>query len=157
MPIYNQYYPNANNAINTLESARRLAFDGPLLPVTVSVPAQVASYLQSRNLSVPTPVSGYALIDTGASMCSVDDSAIRSLNVPPFGRTSINTPGGPADCLTYPASLSFPGTTLPNINFTDFIGARLQASGIIALIGRNVLQSFVLVYNGPGGSISLAY
>ena len=97
------------------------------------------------------------MIDTGASLCAIDEAAAVSLGIPPAGAQAIFTPAGPASQPTYPASLSFPATTLPNITFAEFVGAPIQASGIIAIIGRNVLRDFVLIYNGPGGSVSLAY
>jgi hypothetical protein len=50
-----------------------------------------------------------------------------------------------------------PRHPLPNLDFIDFIAGPLQASGIIAIVGRNVLRHFVLIYNGPGGCMSLAY
>lgn len=157
MPVYNHYYPDSSNLINTPSSADRLLQEGPTIPVSVGVPAALATVLMSRNMPVPAPVSGVALIDTGATLCTVDQSIMQALNIPPFGTTTIHTGAGPTQCPTYPASLSFPGTPLPNLNFTNFWSAPLQAQGIIAIIGRNVLRHFVVVYNGPGGSISLAY
>lgn len=157
MPVYNHYYPDSNNKINTPESAGQLARYGPLVPVTISVTPPHAATLQRLGLPVPTPESGQALIDTGASLCAIDDTVVRSLGIPQFGTTAVHTPTGPGQLATYPASLSFPGTTLPNITFVDFMGSPLREQGIIALIGRNVLTNFVLVYNGPGGFVSFAH
>lgn len=157
MPVYNHYYPDAQNLINTPDSAGQLARYGPIVPVTVSLTARHVEILQSLRLPVPSAISGNALIDTGASLCAVDQSVVQSLDIPPIGSSTIQTPAGASQRPTYPASLSFPGTTLPNISFVDFIGSPLQASGIVAIIGRNVLMDFVFVYNGPGGFVSLAH
>jgi len=157
VPIYNHYYPDTSNLVNTPDSATRLALEGPTLPVSVGLAPTLISFLQARSLPVPNPISGRALVDTGASLCMVDQAVVQSLNIPPFGVQSIHTPSGTAQQATYPASLSFPGTTLPNLSFIDFIAGPLQASGIVAIIGRSVLRYFLLVYNGPGGTISLAY
>jgi hypothetical protein len=35
-------------------------------------------------------------------------------------------------------------------------GAKLEPQGLIALIGRDMLASCVLIYNGPDGSFSLS-
>ena len=35
-------------------------------------------------------------------------------------------------------------------------GANLQSQGLIALIGRDLLSSCVLIVNGPEGTVSLA-
>ena len=157
MPVYNHYYPDAQNLINTPDSAWELVRYGPVVPVTVSLTARHVEILQGLKFSVPNPASGNALIDTGSTLCAVDESIVKSLGIPPTGSEAILTPGGPSQRPTYPASLSFPGTTLPNISFTNFIGSPLQASGIVAIIGRNVLKDFVFVYNGPGGFVSLAH
>jgi hypothetical protein len=56
----------------------------------------------------------------------------------------------------YPLQLQIPGSPI-NINAPRAVGFPLAATqGIIALIGRDVLQFTVLVYNGSAGSISLS-
>ncbi len=92
-----------------------------------------------------------------AATCLVDEGVMRALDIPVFGRTPHIGATGAADLPTYPASLSFPGTPLPNVSFFDFAATELAPLGLIAIIGRNVLANFVLVYNGRGGHVSLAY
>lgn len=159
MPVSNHYYADKNNQINTPESALRLSGTGPLIQVVISLTQAHIQILQKMNLPIPAPVSGYALIDTGATFCSVDEQVISGLGGIQFGyEMVIGATGGQAvPQPKYAASLSFPGTNLPNITFSDFIGAPLQIAGIIALIGRSVLSDFVMVYNGPGGHVSLSY
>jgi len=77
----------------------------------------------------------------------VDVTVIQDLGVPPSGVTNIVGVTGAGNQPTYPASLSFPGTPIPPIAFTDFV----------AILGRNILKQFVLVYNGPGGFVSLSF
>ena len=87
----------------------------------------------------------------------VDVSVLGELGVPPSGIENIIGATGQGKQPTYPASLAFPGTPIPPIAFTNFIGSNLKDAGIIALLGRNVLMSFVIVYNGPGGFVSLSF
>lgn len=157
MPVYNHYYADSNNQINTVESIQRLIQQGPTIPVAVSVTPMLAQALERMGRAIPSAASGLALIDTGATLCSVDESVVRQLGIPPFGYTQVAGATGSSDQATYPASLSFPGTSIPNITFVDFIGAPLAPLGILVLIGRNVLSQFVLVYNGPGGHVSLSF
>lgn len=56
----------------------------------------------------------------------------------------------------HPLRFSFPGTDLPPITFRRVAGSALQSQGIVALLGRDVLANFILVYNGPAGTFSLA-
>jgi hypothetical protein len=157
MPVYNRYYSDSNNQIDTPESRVLLTQQGPCIPVAIAVPQQLAQVLQGLGQPVPPAVTGLALIDTGASICAIDEDALRKLGIPPFGYMPILTPAGQGTQPTYPASLSFPGTPLPNVSFANFVGSPLAQQGILALIGRNVLQDFVLHYNGPGSHFSLAF
>ena len=159
MPIYNHFYPDQNQQIGTPQSIQNLFIQGPLLPVVVSLPPAYIQLLQQQGQPVPAPVPGLALVDTGATLCAVDQSLVAAFGIPPSGYEMIQGAnlGSPTFQLTYPASLSFPGTTLPNISFANFVGLPLSSGGIVAVIGRSVLKQFILVYNGPGGFITLSY
>lgn len=87
----------------------------------------------------------------------VDESVIGQLGIPASGYQKIAGATGTSTQATYAASLSFPGTPIPNITFADFGAGPLAQLGILVLIGRNVLANFVLVYNGPGGHVSLSF
>ena len=157
MPVYNHYYPDSNNQVNTAASSQRLLVEGPTIPVAVSLAQPHVDFLTKAGKPIPLPLGGLALIDSGATYCAVDESVVLQLGIPPYGSVKVHGVGGASDQLTYPASLSFPGTPIPPITFFDFYGAPLLPTGIIALIGRNVLRHFVLVYNGPGGHVSLSF
>jgi hypothetical protein len=130
---------------------------GPLLPVNVQVPTTLASHLSQSGQPVPPPVSGQALIDTGASISAVDGTVIQSLGVQPVGVVKVNTPSGSAYQNQYPVQFVFPGTNLPSIQGTHAIGSVLKSQGILALIGRDILSRFVFIYNGTSGFITLAF
>jgi hypothetical protein len=97
------------------------------------------------------------LIDTGASVSAVDAAVVRQLGIRPIGTISVGTAGGVQQQAQYPASFSFPGTGLPTIAFTFVIGSNLagQQPPIIALIGRDVLRHFVMIYHGNFGQVLL--
>ena len=105
---------------------------------------------------MPTPITGLALIDSGASKTCVDENAITQLGVPPINQITVQTPSGAAQQCLYPARFSFPGTPLPGIDFGSVVGSTLAAQGIVALIGRDVLERCVFVYNGPAGTYSIS-
>jgi hypothetical protein len=42
------------------------------------------------------------------------------------------------------------------VNLRRAYGVNIQAQGIIALIGRDLLENMILVYNGAEGMFSLA-
>jgi hypothetical protein len=78
---------------------------------------------------------------------------------------TVGTAGGAQQQLLYPARFSFPGTNLPSLEFNSLLGADLTSQGIpgprgaplMALLGRDILEHFVLIYNGLQGLFTLAY
>jgi hypothetical protein len=127
---------------------------GPILPVQVEVPQALAAQLQSSGAAVPSAIGGFGLIDTGASLSAVDSGVIQRLGIQAVGVANVGTAGGHQQQALYPArdefQLSPRGETV-----------RSRVSGLnvplVALLGRDILRSFVLVYNGPGGGFTLAY
>jgi hypothetical protein len=157
MPIYNRLYLDDDGRVSTDGGQVQLAQFGPTIPVAIGLAPSTLAMFQSAGLPVPASVAGLAMIDTGAAVCVVDQDALTGLGLTPSGSMTISTTTGSAVRPTYTASLSFPGTSLPNITFTDFVGAPLQEHGVVALIGRSVLQHFIVIYNGPGGSVTVAH
>ena len=135
-----------------------------MVPVQIEVPAALAAQLQQSGQLVPTPVAGLALIDTGASLSAVDASTVQQLGVQPVGIANVGTAGGVQQQATYPARFTFPGTNLPGIDFGSLIGSNLAGQivaghqqPLVALLGRDLLQQFILIYDGPMGSFTLGH
>lgn len=131
---------------------------GPMLPVAVAVHPILAQQLRGQGATPPAPVGGVGLIDTGASVSAVDSSVVSQLGIPPIGTINVGTAAGVQQQAQYPASFSFPGTGLPTINFNFVIGSNLagQQPPIVALIGRDVLRHFVMIYHGGFGQVVLS-
>ncbi len=112
---------------------------------------------------MPAPVSGVALIDTGAGVSGIDLSVIAHLEVQPVGQVTVAGVTGEKLRSKYPARFTFPGTSIPDLNFGELVEAELSNQAIagnpgplIALIGRDILHHFILIYNGPSGNFTLA-
>jgi hypothetical protein len=151
VPVHNQFLL-VNGGLN----AQALAARGPILQVEIHLPTPLAQHYQNVGTPLPQPTVGLAMVDTGASKTCVDGNVIASMAVPPLNQIQIHTPAGLTSQYLYPARLVFPGTPLPSIDFSSVVGSQLSAQGIVALIGRDVLQHFLLVYNGPAGMFSLS-
>lgn len=130
---------------------------GPALQVEISIPALLASVLERAGVQIPTPHVGLALIDTGASITAVDQQVLGGLGLTPTGVTQVATPGGVVQQPLYACNISFPGTPIPTLPFNVVIGSSLAALGFVALIGRDVLRHFQIVYNGIEGIWTLAF
>jgi hypothetical protein len=137
---------------------------GPFLPVQIEAPSALISQLEAAGNPLPAPIPGFALIDTGATVTAVDETAIGRLGVEPIDVATVGTAGGAQPRSVYPGRLSFPGTPLGTIEFGRLLGVDLAGQHlplpngqILALLGRDILQHCILVYNGTAGMFSLSF
>ena len=126
--------------------------------------------LRTNRQPVPPPVVVTAVIDTGAERSCVDPAVAIRAALPLYGFGFATAPGTAAHTLP-----SLGGTTINSIyqaslavvhptQRSDLVVPEiilgtlpLRSFGIEGVIGRDVLASCVLVYNGPTGSATLAY
>ena len=130
---------------------------GPSLSVEISVHEEFAATLERDGIDIPQPQTGFALIDTGASISAIDLTVVGALGLIPVGIIPVSTPSGQEDQLLYPCRIEFPGTPIGSLNFNRVTGSKLMEFGITTLIGRDLLRHFLLVYNGVEGSWTLAF
>lgn len=129
---------------------------GPRVQVTISVARAIAEELAKQGQTIPAAVTGEALIDTGASSTCIDDAAARSMGLPVIDTTklaSVSHAGVEAN--RYPVRIEFLGGGV-TMESPRAVGANLAVQGLLALIGRDILQHCVLIYNGVAGSLTLA-
>ncbi|MHB8409388.1 MAG: aspartyl protease family protein [Acidiferrobacterales bacterium] len=143
---------------------------GPILQAFIAVSPPRQTVLQKAGQPVPPPQLGTFLVDTGASGTCVDPSLLVALGITPKGITSVQTPstnGAAALCPVYdvqliviPAMQSPPKTPIsfmPHVRSISVIGAQLVHQGIHGLIGRDVLEQWLLIYNGQVGVFTLSW
>lgn len=135
---------------------------GPLIQVFIGVSMPRADALKSAGLPVPATVSGTFLIDTGASCTCIDPTLINKLGIPASGSCPISTPstqGTPHHCNLYDVLMFIPNGDAGGhlIEAIPVVETSLASQGIEGLIGRDVLDTCLLVYNGSTGHYSLSY
>lgn len=155
MPVFNFYHWSKDHGYT-------LTASGPLLSVEISIPAALKEHLAKNGLAIPPPQSGFALVDTGAFATAVDQSIFDALGIAPIDHAKTSTPHGEAESPVYPASLTFPGLALTEHPMERVIGCNLkwqtvEGKEIIMLLGRDLLQYFLMVYNGKSSDVFLAY
>jgi hypothetical protein len=141
-------------------SPGRLAQKGPIIDVLVSIPQALAELYTKQSKTIPTPISGIGLIDTGATRSCVHEEIMKKLGVQTIGVATSGTAAGPVQHNLYPSHFTFPAASI-NIDFSAVIGVNLtgqnvEGKQIIALIGRDVLSAGIFIYNGHTGAFSIA-
>ena len=155
MPVYSRRFFHAGTNDPAPEHLRDV---GPREPVEIHIPDALARNLVQAGQPIPPPQTGYALFDTGASVTAVDENILQALGLNPIGQTQVIMPDGKVHtCPQYPARIVFPGTRLPNLVFQKAVGTPLQNQGYLALIGRDIMMDWVIVYNGPGAHVTFAW
>jgi hypothetical protein len=137
-----------------------LAREGPKVPVQIGVPEELERLLKGKAQPVPPPITGFALVDTGATMSMVDDQAVESLGVGPVGTATLQTAGGPLQSALYPVRVVIglpPKQIALDLTFTGITSGPLQKSGLLCLLGRDLLQHVLLVYDGANGRFTMAF
>jgi len=135
---------------------------GPILTAYITVSEGKAAALKEASQPVPKAVEIRALVDTGASCTCVDPTVLRSLSLTPTGIVSVNTPSTgatPHSANQYDVGLAIPNGRAPLFLQTVPVveSELLSAQGFHALIGRDILEHCLLVYNGKEGLFSLAF
>ena len=157
MPTHNHNYYDQNKEPAPLG----LVEGGPVLQVEISVATELAEHLTRQRQSVPKPVSGWALVDTGATRTAIDERAVEQLALNSIDTVTLATASGSREAGVYACVLHFASGAIPNITAAratgvDLAGQDLDGKPIIALIGRDVLVRCVFVYNGTMGQFSLS-
>lgn len=131
-----------------------LLLRGPVVQVSVTIEQNAGKGLTAHGKTLPTPKSGLALIDTGASNTCIDDQAAEELGLPVIDVASMQSASHEKHpCNVYPIQIITPIITL---NAPRAMGAALASQGLLVLIGRDVLQHCTLYYNGPVGQFTLS-
>jgi len=163
MPLFEyQYVGEArlpDGRIVRLPPARGLWEKGPVLQVAISVTNELTAKLASEGKHAPQPVTGFALIDTGASLTAVDETVCRRLELVPTSTILISHAGGSEDRPCYPIQVLFPGTPIRPVIIARACSVSLAAGkqSYILLLGRDFLSRYKMVYHGPAGRIELDF
>lgn len=136
---------------------------GPTISILIGPSFPLQQVLRDAGLNPPAPVSGIFLVDTGASHTVVDTRLIQPLGLSPTGTVMCHTPStaGTAvpmyqfDLMIYlPGSTNVAGWLIDSIPVME---SSFEGQAIDGLIGRDIIDRGLLVYNGPAGHFTLAY
>lgn len=131
-----------------------LRLRGPSLEVQLGIHQHLAKSLGARGKPIPAPVPCTALIDTGATVTTIDLSIAKKLQLASLGDVTATGIGGLSHGFLAACCMNVHGLriNIARAHVQDFSG---ETDSITALIGRDVLQHFTLIYNGIEGWIEL--
>lgn len=146
----------------TKESGNTLADSGPLIQVEIGMPAALEEFCTTKGIPIPVRQVGWALIDTGASNTAIHQEVLEQLSIAPIDAILSRTPSGQGRSFVYPTRVWFPSIGVQNLPLARVIGCDLKwmtpdQKEIIMLLGRDLLQHFLMIYNGRMSTVTLAY
>ena len=134
---------------------------GPLVKLVVGVSAARLQALHTASQPVPSPIVVTFLIDTGASSTVIDEIDLAPLGLVPKNHVPVHTPttdGTPQMLAQYDVGLGM--MHADNSRFfssVPIIATNLRCQGIGGLLGRDILNKCLLVYDGATGTFTLAF
>ncbi|MCY3641024.1 MAG: retroviral-like aspartic protease family protein [Gammaproteobacteria bacterium] len=125
------------------------------MPATLMISDSHEQVLAEQGRSTPAPINGFALIDTGASRTCFDQAAAIAAGLP-ISDTGLMTSATQAEqeVPIFTGKIMIP--QFGEIHVEQGMGAVLENQGLVALIGRDLLENAVLVYNGSAGFFSIS-
>jgi len=139
----------------------RTTVEGPLIHVLFGVSQKSAMALTQQGQPIPSQVRVLSLVDSGASTTSIDATVAASLGLQPKGSSGVITATtGTAGVVQNQYDVSL--TLAQGGNSRAFPVLRVLEcppfhKTIHALLGRDILDECLLVYNGPTGTFDLAF
>jgi predicted aspartyl protease len=133
-----------------------LEVEGPQVNVQVGLLRAAIRALEKEGASVPDPVAGIGLIDTGASGTAVRTGMLSSLGLHPVGKAPVLTPttgSKPVYCPMYAVTLMLPNGRIE----IPVLETPLDGQNIDVLIGRDVLKHGLFVYQGHSSQFTLSF
>lgn len=141
-------------------SVENLLVTGPRIVVKITPSSALLSVLSSNSTEMNSYSKTYSaimIVDTGASCSMVDSLVAQKLGLVNHGEEKIVTPSGERDCLTFDINIVFIGQnkTFHNLGVAESNFRNEQ--GVDGLIGRDILKSGLLVYQGESDQFTLAF
>ena len=120
--------------------------------------------LKAANQPIPNVFNASLLVDTGASHTSLDPTVFAALGLQPISSAPVHTPstkGKPHICNIYDVALFIPGLQPGSLAYVTMamqaFESDFQAQGIHGLLGRDVLASAIMHYNGAENVITISF
>ena len=162
MPILHIQYSGQALAPNgqpvQIDPRQLIAMRGPVVSVAIKPPPEIAELLVRESKPVPAPITGFGLIDTGASSTCIDNAVAQKLGLPIVNVIKMaSATHESVDTSVYPISFDILGGVPMTVNCPRAAGAALAIQNLVLLIGRDLLANAYFSYNGPSGQFTICF
>lgn len=107
---------------------------GPIVQVVVGLAQSFTDQLLQQGQSLPQPIAGNALIDTGASTTCIDELAAQNLRLPAIDVVQMTSASHASiQQNVYPIQMEIVGSPI-GVEVPQAIGANLSAQGLYILL-----------------------
>lgn len=125
---------------------------GPLIGIHIAAPGFLVEPLTKLDQLKRI----HAMIDTGASHSVLKDELVAILGLNPIRAVRVNTPSHSGiKAFIYPAFISISQGEVNKL--VHLVALPLEGQNIQCLIGRDILQNGVFIYDGPQNTITLTF
>lgn len=137
--------------------------DGLILKVSLNFSKPKLDAITAAGQTIPQWSTVDFLIDTGASMTTIDAAVAAAHGLQSHGFTLMHTAssgGVPVNCKTYDVALYIPGmgsTVGYFVEAIPVVESDFSAHSFKGLLGRDVLANCVLTYIGQSNAFILSY
>lgn len=170
--VRNKSTPARPHSIRVLANPtpRHLQLRGAIIDVEWSVPEARAKALTDEGRSIPAPIMGPVLVDTGATQTAIADEVAIELGLQPSGQRSTGGVHGNLPANLYYVTIAIATLGAQTLHRTaelvgvpdlrkityDLIDSNTKKPrGLTGLIGRDFLQHCRMVYNGHTGQVTI--
>lgn len=135
--------------------------EGWILPLLVGVNGRTTATLMTAGQVVPPPQHLRALIDTGTDITGIAAAVLSRLQLGSVQQYTTQTLSGPVSIQLFEVSLTIPRTgQLPGLSpvLDQLIVMALPTPlpNIDALVGLDVLDHLLLIFDGPRGEFTVS-
>jgi predicted aspartyl protease len=132
-----------------------LQSDGPWILISIGNPQFELDEARALGLEFPEPRPFKALIDTGASVTIINPEVAQTWKLRQTGFAQIAAAGSSGRYPEHAAAIRFPGTDLKGFDPIRVIACPIVRQPVSCLIGRDILRSWLLTYNGQTGQVTV--
>jgi predicted aspartyl protease len=128
---------------------------GPKITVTISHPQKAIELATRSHVELKKPFTVTALIDTGAARTVISPQLAATCGLRQTGQARISSAGNITDRPEFAGAVHFPDHELQSFDPMSLVACPLPEQDVACLLGRDVLERWILTYDGRSGLVEI--